>query len=129
MSSFLVPLVQFTAFWRQSETIIIFGVTEATKYKATVFVWGDIDLATNKNGPSYSPEEQLGELNWTLNSEQAFPTSSEMSYSQNKWFNGRYRRAWSSYCLRNHRDAQQHQWQTDADNDAEHQLKVKTSVN
>lgn len=57
----------------KSETFTIFGVVETTKYKDAVFVWDDIDLATNKNGPSYSPEEQLGELNWTLNSEQAFP--------------------------------------------------------
>lgn len=46
-------------------------------------MWDDIDLATDKNGPSYSPKEQLRELNWTLNSEHAFPTSREMSYSQN----------------------------------------------
>lgn len=77
----------------KSETFTIFGVVESTKYKAAVFVWDDIDLATNKNGPSYSPEEQLGELKWTLNSEQAFPTSSEMSYSQKKCVIGRFRRA------------------------------------
>lgn len=34
----------------KSETFIIFGVVESTKYKAAVFVWDDIDLATNKNG-------------------------------------------------------------------------------
>lgn len=92
-------------------------------------MWDDIDLVTNKNGPSYSPEEQLAELNWTLNSEQAFPTSREMSFSQKKCVNGRYRRACSSYCLSNHRAARQHQCQTDADNDAEQQLKEKTSFN
>lgn len=91
MSSCLVPLVQVCIL--KSEAFIIFGVIESTKYKAAVFVWDDIDLATNKNGPSYSPGEQLGELNWPLNSEQAFPASREMSYSQKKCVSGRYRRA------------------------------------
>lgn len=87
----------------KTETFIIFGVIEFAKYKAALqwsLLEDDIDLqklqtdfSTNEQRPSYTPEEELEELNWTLNLEQAFPAQSQMCYTKMKNVNDRYGRA------------------------------------